>query len=344
MPHPDMLVLALCTLTASFGLTWLIRRYALARNVLDVPNERSSHTVATPRGGGLAIVVAFLASVLGVAALTAIDARLLWAVFGGGIAVAGVGFLDDHGAVWAGHRLAVHVLASAWALWWLGELPPTDFGFGAVELGWFGSGLALLFLVWFLNLYNFMDGIDGIAGVEAIAIAGSATLILYWRGAPLDVVMLPTLLAAAAGGFLIWNWPPARIFMGDVGSGFLGLVIGILALSTVNRGFLTVWVWLILFGAFFVDATVTLFRRVARGERAYEAHRSHAYQRLARHWGTHLPVTLCTLGIDLLWLLPLACAAAYKPSMGAALTIVAWTPLALGAWRAGAGLPGNIRA
>jgi Fuc2NAc and GlcNAc transferase len=144
-------------------------------------------------------------------------------------------------------------------------------------------------------------------------------------------------VAAAAAGFLIWNWPPARIFMGDAGSGFLGFFVGSIAWATIVRGRLSIWVWLILLGAFIVDATVTLLRRWLRGAHLAEAHRSHAYQRLSRKYRSHLKVTLGILLINGVWLDPLAYAAAARPVWGAGLALLAWVPLIAVAWTAGAG-------
>jgi Fuc2NAc and GlcNAc transferase len=149
------------------------------------------------------------------------------------------------------------------------------------------------------------------------------------------------LTVATVGGFLLWNWPPARIFMGDAGSGFLGFVLGAMAWTTIAAGELSVWFWLILVGAFFVDATLTLLRRWRRGEPLATAHRSHAYQRLSRRFGSHLKVTLGFLLVNLVWLAPLAWLAALHPSFGAGLTLLAWAPLAVYAWLSGAGLPGD---
>ena len=139
-------------------------------------------------------------------------------------------------------------------------------------------------------------------------------------------------VAASVAGFLIWNWPPARIFMGDAGSGFLGFFVGALGWATVVHGRLSIWVWLILLGAFIVDATVTLLRRWYRGANLAEAHRSHAYQRLSRKYRSHLKITLGILVINIVWLDPLAYLAATHPSLGAASTAIAWLPLIVVAW------------
>jgi Fuc2NAc and GlcNAc transferase len=141
-----------------------------------------------------------------------------------------------------------------------------------------------------LNLYNFMDGIDGIASVEAICACLGAS-VLYWLSGLDALIWGPLLLAASVAGFLYWNFPPARIFMGDAGSGFLGIVLGGLSLQAAWVSEPMLWAWLILLGVFIVDATFTLFRRLLRGEKVYEAHRSHAYQFASRRFGKHLPVT-----------------------------------------------------
>src|SRR2546429_3097017 len=259
----------------------------MLRGTLDVPNSRSSHITATPRGGGLAIVLA--ASVaLGMLALAgAIGAPLLWVLIGGGGVVALVGFADDRRPIAAGARLVVHLGAAVWAVFWLGGLPAIALNQHVVHLGWAGDLLAVLATVWVLNLFNFMDGIDGIAVSEAVFVTGGALLPLTLWGVSGEVSAASLTVGAASLGFLPWNWPPAKIFMGDVGSGYLGYVIAALVLAAVQHSPVIAWIWLILGGVFFVDATVTLIRRVLRGERVYVAHRTHAYQWLARRWGSH---------------------------------------------------------
>lgn len=294
----------------SLLMTGALRRYALTRSLMDVPNARSSHSVPTPRGGGVAIVLAFLAALPVLALANALPWTLLWGLLGAGGVVALIGFLDDHQHIPVRWRLLGHFFGAVWALFWLGGLPPVEvFGF-IVDLGWFGHVLAALYLVWLLNLYNFMDGIDGIASVEAICVCLGGALLYALLGfagsAQATVWVMPMLLAAAVAGFLFWNFPPARIFMGDAGSGFLGIVLGVLSLQAAWVAPQLLWSWLILLGVFIVDATFTLLRRLLRGDKVYEAHRSHAYQYAARRLGRHLPVTLVVGGINILWLLPIA--------------------------------------
>ncbi|WP_434701017.1 MraY family glycosyltransferase [Pseudomonas sp. D1-36] len=329
-------MLSLLFVGLSCALTWLLRRYALSRSMIDVPNARSSHTVPTPRGGGVAIVLSFLLALPVLAVAGFLTWPTMYAMLGSGMGVAVLGFLDDHGHIAARWRLLGHFAASVWALYWLGGLPPiTLFGLD-LELAWFGHILALFYLVWVLNLYNFMDGIDGIASVEAICGCLGACL-LYWLGGFDSLIVAPLALALAVAGFLFWNFPPARIFMGDAGSGFLGIILGMLSLQAAWVSSKLLWVWLILLGVFIVDATVTLLRRLLRGDKVYEAHRSHAYQFASRQFGRHLPVTLAVMAINLLWLLPLAACVVLLDIDGALALIVAYVPLVMLAVRFHAG-------
>jgi len=205
----------------------------------------------------------------------------------------------------------VHFLAAAWALYWLGGLPSLRVGAGAVELGPAGTVLAALGLVWFVNMYNFMDGIDGIAGSEAVTAGLAGGALLLALGSP-GLATLSLLLAAASAGFLAWNWQPARIFMGDVGSGFLGFCFAALALASERAGALPLLGWVLLLGVFLFDATATLGRRVVRGEKWYDAHRSHAYQRAVQGGWRAAAVTGAVIAINLV-LGALAWAAAAEP-------------------------------
>ncbi|RBL66728.1 glycosyl transferase, partial [Pseudomonas sp. MWU13-2625] len=185
-------------------------------------------------------------------------------------------------------RLLAHFIAAIWALTWLGGLPAINVFGMDLNLSWLGHICAVFYLVWMLNLYNFMDGIDGIASVQAVSTCLGACVI-YWFADAQSLIWLPLLLSMAVLGFLYWNFPPARIFMGDAGSGFLGLVLGVLSVQAAWSSSRFLWVWLILLGVFIVDATFTLIRRLVRGDKVYEAHRSHAYQFASRQFGRHLP-------------------------------------------------------
>lgn len=307
-------------------LTGYLRRYALARSIIDIPNARSSHSVPTPRGGGVAIVLGFLI-VLPILYINGdISSDILLALLGSGGGVAVLGFLDDHGHIAARWRLLGHFSAAAWALFWLGGLPVISFFGVDLDLGWAGYFIAAFYLVWMLNLYNFMDGIDGIASIQAISVCLGACLV-YGLSGHQDLIWLPLVLSMAVLGFLYWNFPPARIFMGDAGSGFLGMVLGVLSLQAAWASTDFLWVWLILLGVFIIDATFTLLRRLLRGDKVYEAHRSHAYQFASRHLGSHLQVTLVVLAINLMWLLPIALCVALLGLNGVLGLLIAYLPL-----------------
>jgi Fuc2NAc and GlcNAc transferase len=332
----DLIVLA--CFAASAVLTQAMRRLGVSHGLLDVPNERSSHTRPTPRGGGVAIVATCAAGFALLAALQRIDAAL-FAALSGGLVVAGVGFLDDRRPLPAFIRLAAQAAVAAWAVAWFGGLPALRVGAHVVSFGWLGYVFATLGMIWAVNLFNFMDGIDGIAASEAIFVALAGAAVTLARGGSTGVALAAVVFAAACGGFLPWNWPPARIFLGDVGSGYLGYVIVVLAVAATRDDPAALWVWLILGGAFFTDATVTLVRRALRHERVHQAHRSHAYQWLARRWDSHTKVTLSVAAINLVWLLPCAVLATLRPEYSLFCAITALGVLAVLAIAVGSGRP-----
>ena len=318
-------------------LTGVARRLALARGILDVPNARSSHEAPTPRGGGAAIVLGAQAAWIALGLIGLAPPHIVIALAGGGAAIAAIGLLDDRFQMSARVRLSVHFAAAWWALVWLNGLPPIQVGEHFVDLGWAGYLLAMPAIVWSLNLFNFMDGIDGIAASEAIFMVCGGILLALANGGGHSHSAIGLAFVAACSGFLLWNWPPARIFMGDVGSGFLGYVIAVLAVIEAHESAVALMVWLILGGVFFVDATVTLARRLLRGERLYEAHRTHVYQCLARRWRSHRRVTLAVLGVNVFWLLPMAMFAARSPAYAPLLLATALAPLIVLAIAMGAG-------
>jgi len=322
----------------SYLLTGLARKYALNKNLLDDPNQRSSHTLPTPRGGGVSIVFLFIIFVLWGYINEEIDGSSFLVLFGSSIIVAGIGILDDHGHVSALWRLFVHFIAAISALYWLGGVPTLHIGMLLWHPGLFGNFFIALLIVWSLNLYNFMDGIDGIAASEGIFVFGSAAFV-FWLNGTISGFMLELMvvLVVAMIGFLAWNWPPAKIFMGDACSGFLGFIIVIFALMTTGNGEGSYLSWLILYGVFVVDATVTLLRRVISGEKFYEAHRCHTYQILSRRWNSHQKVTLMVWCINILWLLPLALMSMFYPFFAITFVIIAFAPLVIVTLIVGAG-------
>jgi Fuc2NAc and GlcNAc transferase len=304
--------LVLLTGIVSLLLTERVRAYALRNNVLDHPNERSSHAAPVPRGGGLAVLVAALLALAAGVALHRIAPRHALAFAPGMIVLGLVGWMDDHGGLSARARLAAHLIAAVSGLAVLGGLPDVRLGDTSIHLGLVGSMLAVIGIVWAINLFNFMDGIDGIAGSQAVLIFGISGVLFQLRGDG-SLAVVAWSMTAAAAGFLYWNWPPARIFMGDVASGALGFMVAVLAVAGENGRSVPLVAIAILGGVFVGDATMTLVRRLRRGARPAEAHRDHAYQRLSRAWGAHRPVTLAAAGVTILLGL-LAGVATMRPS------------------------------
>lgn len=315
---------------SSLFLTGLIRRYAISVNLLDIPNHRSSHTIPTPRGGGLGFVLCFFAAIGFLTYTQFIHQNVAIALGGAGFLVALLGFLDDKISLPARVRLLGHIVASIFALSWIGL--PQLFHFSWILIFIIG----IFYLVWLLNLYNFMDGIDGIAAIEALSVCLGMALIYGSVGA-MDLITLPLILAAAVAGFLFWNLPPARIFMGDVGSGFLGLMLGILSLHAACIDIKFIWAWLILLAAFIVDATFTLIQRILSRQAIFDAHRTHAYQQASKILGSHSPVTLGLSLINIFWLFPLALSVVHFSHFALQGLILAYLPLIGLAWYLKAG-------
>ena len=274
---------AAVTLLAGAGVE-VYRRWAVRHQVLDLPVDRSSHALPTPRGGGIvtaAIVIAAAALTLGSHA-----GRAAAGFAAGGLLVAGVGWWDDLRSLPAAARLAVQAAAAGLVLWSCGWWSSMELPFaGPVTLGWVGLPLALLWLVGATNAFNFMDGIDGIAGLQGL-LAGVFWAALGWNAGLTPVWVIGGSLAAGCAGFLFHNWHPARIFMGDAGSGFIGFTLASLPFAARAAGAgagatdrLPVAALLVLW-PFIWDTAYTLSRRLRRGENLAAAHRSHLYQRL----------------------------------------------------------------
>lgn len=328
---------------ASFWLTGRFRRYALEQRIVDVPNYRSSHAVATPRGGGVAIVQVTLVTLV----VLGVNGTLPWSgligLVGGGAAVAVIGFLDDLHGMTARRRLVGHFVAAVWVLGWLGGLPPLWTMGNRLDLGWFGNALGVIYVVWILNLTNFMDGIDGIAGIETITVCMSGVLILRVVEPGAISWLAPLVLAAATLGFLVWNWPPAKIFLGDAGSGFLGLMLAAFSVQASWERSALFWSWVILLGVFIVDATVTLIRRLFGGEKVYKAHRDHAYQHAAQQLAAHSTVAYTVGAINLCWLMPIALVVALGLLDGLLGVLMAYAPLVAAVLWLQAGKPRSAR-
>ena len=318
--------------------TGYMRHYALKKNIIDNPNERSSHSVPTPRGGGVAVVCSYLVALAILMYSQQLELQTGFTLLAAGFVIALLGFLDDHGHINSMLRLAIHFFVAISVVVSLGGFGEVTI-FNGVQLGLIANIIAVLFLVWLLNLYNFMDGINGIASVEAITTTMSMAILYLILNTSLNADIL-WLLAACIFGFLLWNFPKAKIFMGDACSGFLGLTLGILALVALKENLALFCAWIICLGVFVVDATYTLIKRVLNGYKMYDAHRSHSYQILSRKCGSHTPVTLVVAAVNLFWLFPIAYITATQniryPEIA---VLIAYIPLLLVAIKLKAGNP-----
>ena len=258
--------------------TWLAIRYAVRRNLLDQPGERRSHAMATPRGGGIAIVAAVLLGIVWLAVRQPEHALPLARCALGLVLVAGIGWVDDHAALPAWPRLLVQALAALMVAWAIHQTT-------AVMLD---AVFAFVLVMVMVNVWNFMDGIDGLAASQAAIAAAGLALVLgtgpwAWLGAG---------LFAAIAGFLPFNFPKARVFLGDVGSGALGYLLALLILAAF-MSHRSQWLFLLLpVSVFLIDAGFTLAMRMLRRERWWEPHVQHAYQSWSRRLGSHVPVTI----------------------------------------------------
>jgi len=277
-------------------------KVAQRNKIISSPNFRTLHLSDAITGGGVVFSLVFFSTISYFWLIGFLTDKLFFVLGIGGFFATLLGFLDDLFSVSAIKKLFFHTILSAWSIYWL-ELGTF------LDIDWIphnvSIGLSLLFLVWMINAYNFIDGIDGLAISGATFISGGLILIMIITNNSSELTIIYFSLLACALAFMIFNWPPARIFMGDSGSIFLGYIIGTLFLLTIKRGDITVWTWLVIFGYFFADTTVTQLMRLLLVKKWYNAHRSHAYQNLARITGSHLKVTSVIIIYHFAWLLPL---------------------------------------
>ena len=320
----------------SWSLTGLFRIYALRYNLLDKPNHRSSHTQPTPKGAGVIIAFTFATGIYVLSIYYAIAQNILLGLLGSGMLLSVIGYIDDKSNLSAIWRLLAHFVAAIWLLFFFSqEYPLQIFGLNP-SYQWFAYVLLTIYIVWLLNLYNFMDGINGIAGIETITICVGGTLLLYVAVPSSELWIIPLCLASVVLGFLFWNFPNAKIFMGDSGSAFLGVTVAAFSLLGEGASVSLFWSWLILLGVFLTDATVTLLRRVMQGEKFYQAHRSHAYQWASRKWG-HTKVSLSVGLINIVWLFPLSYLSYRYSDFILIILLIAFVPLVYTAILLGAG-------
>lgn len=321
-----MYILAVASFIFSVFSCYFVRAYALKNSLLDVPNERSSHIAPTPRGGGAGIVFAYVISTVIFGIFFEVPLNLLITVSLPSIFVALVGFWDDHGDLSPKTRLICHFSAAFLFLYLVPKTGLYDEFHWSVTLVMFV--LISFYFVWLLNLYNFMDGINGIASLEGVSVFFAIGVLSLLDGS-IYMSVLAFILGAACFGFTVWNFPKAKLFMGDGGSGFLGIVIASIACFALASDPKYFWIVNIMLGVFIVDSTLTLFGRIYRKENVTKAHKLHAYQIASRKYQSHTLVTCIVFAINIFWLFPICFAVSASLINGFIATLIAWTPIAL---------------
>ncbi len=290
----EFLIFIVLLFVLSFVLTYIVKQIAIKKSLVAEVSERSSHSIPTPHGGGIAISLTWFIGISYLYYINDINISLYYALMVG-LIISIVSYFDDLFELSAKLRLVVQSLVALLGLYFLGGLERIDLIFFTIDNDILTNIFAFFMIIWFINLYNFLDGIDGYAGSEAIFL-GLAGYILFG-----DSYFL--VLVSASLGFLVWNWHKAKIFMGDVGSTLLGYNISIFAIYYQNGNFnesTSILVWVVLFGVFCFDATYTLIRRKLNGERISEAHKKHAYQRLNQSGWAHDKVVKYSIFVNIL--------------------------------------------
>ncbi|MDN5054576.1 MraY family glycosyltransferase [Aliarcobacter butzleri] len=278
-------------LLISFLLTYFIKNYMIKKSLVASVNERSSHTVPTPHGGGIAIAITWFIGLFYLYFIGQIENNLFYALLFGAV-ISIVSFFDDIYELSPKLRLIIQAIVAIGGLYFLGGFETLTFGIFDIQNPIFTNIFAFFMIIWFINLYNFLDGINGYAGSEAVFLS-LAGFILFGGNHFL-------VLAVAVLGFLYWNWNKAKIFMGDVGSTLLGYNVAIFTIYYANQEPTNFWIWIILFSVYWFDATLTLIRRKLNKERLSQAHKKHAYQRLTQAGWSHYKVTNYSIGLNIL--------------------------------------------
>lgn len=327
-----VLVALIVTFVATLLGTRAFARFAVANGIVANPNFRSLHERPMPRAGGIVFSSTFLltAGALGWALET--DPLLMSTLLGGGAAAALFGLLDDLVQLRSVTQLGAQAVLAAFALASGGGEP-------VVDMPWAPRWLDMLFnwagFVWLLNAYNFMDGVDGMAAAGSVFFSLTVILLLRLSGADPTLTAFLAVFAASVLAFAFLNWPPASIFMGSAGSYFLGYSYCALMAYTASRGYLSFWAWLVILGYFVGDTTTTTVLRMFVSERWYGAHRSHAYQNLARVWRSHTRVVVGVTLYHALWLLPLVLWMTFSPKVTPVAVALALGPVVVWTLRYG---------
>jgi glycosyltransferase WbpL len=320
------MLLLLCVSFAiiSSVITNCIRKMAIKNDLYDVPNQRSSHAVPIPKGGGASIVTLLMITIVTLSSLGLIEMDFSMSLIIGISIVAVIALIDDYKNLPILVRALAYIVAAMLAVFCIGGLSHISINDYNVQLNYFGYPLSVLCLVWLTNLYNFMDGTDGFAAIQTVCVGLFCGLLLLLSGQiPLSIILF--CLVSSTIGFLYWNWSPAKIFMGDVGSCTIGFLFGLLLIYTVKTGLISMSVWLILLSPFIGDATYTLIKRILNREKWYKAHNSHAYQKIYQLGLSHSKLAISLLVINILVIWPIGYIANEYKSTEFAMLILAYT-------------------
>ncbi len=328
--------LAVSAFLAVVIVTGMVRKFALSRGVLDMPKARSSHRIATPTGGGVAIALVASCWFLMLWYSGSLNTTVLFALLGG-LVVSALGYLDDCFGLSVATRLVVQFGVAFWAVAQLNGsliLPVIADSFALKSIAYIAVTLGV---TWTINVFNFMDGLDGLAASQTAFMALSAAFLISISGSPVGAAPVALVVGSACAGFLVWNWHPARIFLGDAGSYYLGYVVAVLIIIDTQQRDTAIHTWLILGAVFFLDATLTLIRRLVRRAPIFVAHRSHAYQQLYHRWRSHSWITAGIATVNVIWLFPWAWLVVVHPQWSPLAALIALVPVAALAFAVGAG-------
>jgi Fuc2NAc and GlcNAc transferase len=310
-----------------FCVSWIsiffYTKVAIKVGILATPNNRTSHEISKPSGGGIVFSIIFLLCIFVMWLLRLLSEELMIILGVGGFFATLLGFLDDKNNIRAKNKLILQIILSLFAIFFLEGGPLVSFDIMPEILAVI---LSILFLVWVINAYNFMDGIDGMASSGAIFSSFLIAITVSLSGNLTDIALLLFLLATIISAFLTFNWPPAKIFMGDAGSVFLGYIFGVLTLYTSINNEVSFFTWMIAFSYFIADTSVTQFLRLILVKKWYLPHRSHAYQNIARITKSHLKPTFGVILYNIFWALPLGIWSVLDPEKALLCVCFAITP------------------
>lgn len=307
-------------LVCTFLFTSLIRKYAIKKALVDIPGDRTSHDTPTPRGGGIAFVATWLLILLVGVTTGYLDDEFIWLIVPASLLIAFVGFLDDHYDLSSILRFVIQIIVASIFISSIYSMEGATTKSALPYFHYANLFLEIIAIVWSINLFNFMDGIDTLASAEGIYILFIGGVFILLFGGEVEG-SLAIILSFSIGGFLLWNLPPAKIFMGDTGSNFLGFIVPAFALICERKYDMPLAIWVILYGAFWYDALLTLIRRMVRKEKWYLPHKLHVYQRLHQSGMSHGKVSLIYLYVNIILAVIAYVAFTYEKMLYVSLTV-----------------------